>query len=80
MLHVPGVDRTGARESSGWGSLLHGAVAAAELGADAGGEVGDPEEGVAEEGLQDGEAAADYGEVYFEGPVVVGCMDWYSVS
>ena len=74
-LHVSGVSRAGARESSGRGSLLHGAVAAAELGAYAGGEVGDKEDKIAEEGLQDGEAAADDGEVYLEGPVVIGCVN-----
>ena len=75
MLHVPGVGRAGACESSGGGSLLQGAVAAAELGAYAGGEVGDEEDEIAEEGLQDGEAAADDGEVYFKGPAVIGFAD-----
>ena len=60
---------TGAGESFGPGALFVGAVAAAEFGADVGGEEGDEEGDFAEEGLEDGEAAADYGQVDFDGPV-----------
>lgn len=57
---------TGPGESFGPGSFLHSGVAAAEFGADMGGEQWD----FAEERVQDGEAAADDGEVNFDGPVV----------
>lgn len=50
------------------GSLFHGAAAGGDFGADVGGEEGDEEGEFAEEGLQDGEAAAGDGEVDFEGP------------
>ena len=53
-------------ELDGPGALFHGAVAAAELGAEDGGEEGE----LAEEGLQDGEAAADDGKVDFDDPAV----------
>ena len=52
--------------------MLHGAVAVAESGAEVGGEEGDEEGEFAEEGLQDGEAAADYCEVDFDDPG--GCL------
>lgn len=66
LLHVVDLVSTGPGESFGPGGLLHAGVAAAELGADAGGEQWD----FAEEGVQDREAAADDGEVDFDGPVV----------
>ena len=43
-------------------------MAAGESGAEVGGEEGEEEGEFAEEGLQDGEAAADDGEVDFYGP------------
>lgn len=56
---------TGSRELFWPGGVLQCAVAAGDFGADVRGEEGD----FAEEGLQDGEAAADDGEVDFDGPV-----------
>lgn len=61
---------TGPAEFFGPGSVLHCAVAAADFGAEVGGEEGEEEGDFAEEGLQDGEAAADDGEVDFEYPVI----------
>ena len=61
--------RTGAGEFLGPGTLLHAAVAAAEFGADVRGQEGDEEADFAEEGLEDGEAAAGDGEVDFDGPM-----------
>lgn len=56
---------TGSRELFWPRGVLHCAAAAGNFGADVGGEEGD----FAEEGLQDGEAAADDGQVDFDGPV-----------
>lgn len=61
---VESVVLTGPREPFGPGGGLRRAAAGGDFGADVGGE-GD----FAEEGLQDGEAAADDGEVNFDGPV-----------
>ena len=64
----------GTGEFFGPGGALHGAVAAAEDGAEVGGDEGDEEGYFAEEGLEDGQAAADDGEVDFDDPVLV--MSW----
>ena len=66
LLHVMDLISTGPGESFGPGSLLHCGVAAGEFGADMGGE----QWNFAEERVQDGEAAADDGEVDFDRPVV----------
>ena len=50
--------------------MLHGAVTTAEFGAEVGGKEGDEESDFAEEGLQDGQTAADNCEVDFYGPVL----------
>ena len=63
------VRTTGPGELLGPGTLLHAALAAAEFGAEVRGQEGDEEADFAEEGLEDGEAAAGYGEVDFDGPV-----------
>ncbi len=49
-------------------------MAAAEFGAEVGGKEGDEEGDFAEEGLQDGQAAADDCEVDFDGPVMGECL------
>ena len=73
MLDVVNLVRTtGPGELLGPGTLLHAALAAAEFGAEVRGQEGDDEADFAEEGLEDGEAAAGYGEVDFDGPVS-GC-------
>lgn len=56
------------------GRFLHGAVTAAEFGAEVGREEGDEEGDFAEEGLKDGQAAADDCEVDFDGPVMDECL------
>ena len=70
-LHIPACV-PGPGELARPGRLLHGAVAAAEFGAEVGGEEGDEEGDFAEEGLEDGQAAAGDCEVDFDGPVMDG--------
>lgn len=50
--------------------MLHGAVTAAEFGAEVGGKEGNEERNFAEQGLQNGQAATDDCEVDFYGPVI----------
>ena len=77
MLDVVDLVPAGPGEFLGPGALLHVAAAAAEFGADVRGQEGDEEADFAEEGLEDGEAAAGDGEVDFDGPVFVGSESWW---